>query len=145
MHELINIQQLRHEVDNACTYTPSVLTYNITTEFRMDDCKPYQIERGGCIWLNAEGAVGEVEFIYPNTLQNSNSLVVGQNISGIPLFEVTASKYDNPFIQSFEEGFLIWLKKTTEIELLISHGKIGYLISNNKLCGMLAKNPQIIE
>lgn len=144
--KLIDIQRLEHESSVNCTYTPSVQTFNITTEFMTDECKPIQLEGGGCIWININGAIGEVEFIYPNTIQKSDSFVVGQSCNGIPLFEVTTSMYDNCYIQILEEGFLIWLKESTKIDLLISHGhQIDYLISNSELCGIFAKNSTIIE
>lgn len=143
---LSELHQLRRQkINSDCTYTRPVETFNITTEYMSDDCNPYEIGSGGVIWLNAVGAMGEVEFIYPRAIHKPSIFEAKQNINGTPLFTLTALEYAKPYIQLFEDGFIIWLQETTDIELEISYGKVSYLISNNVLCGILAKNPQIIE
>ena len=138
MLKIKNVKQSDAGFYTESSYTPSVQTYNILTEHMSDDCIPIQTECGGCIWLDNEGALGEIEFIYPKTVQGPLLHNVGQSITGTPHFEVTDPIYESPFIQVFEGGFVIWLKEVTHIELGISNGGIIYFISNDELCGILA-------
>ncbi len=109
-----------------------------------DESKPIQLAGGGCIWLAADGAIGEIEFIFPKIVQKPNEIRANQYVIGIPAFELTTPKYDNSFIQVLEEGIIIWLNEQAEIELSIRSEHIEFLISNNQLCGVLIKDVTII-
>lgn len=130
----------------SCTYTPSVKTYNIVTENMTDYCKPIQLGNGCCIWVNERGQLGEVECIHPKLLDNGNSLYSQQSksVDGVPSFEI--SSFDaEVVVEQIENGFIIWFSRRKKVEQEISQNGIGYLLSENELLGVVAKNYKIIE
>ncbi|SDX43171.1 hypothetical protein SAMN05518848_107146 [Paenibacillus sp. PDC88] len=51
MFRITNIQHKESSDQIECTFTPSVQNFDIITPFMSDDCRPYQIDGGGCIWV----------------------------------------------------------------------------------------------
>jgi hypothetical protein len=130
----------------SCTYTPSVKTYNIVTENMTDDSKPIQLGNGCCIWLNERGQLGEVECIYPKLFDNGDSFYsqLGELTVGVPSF-VIASFNAEVFVEQIENGFIIWFSRRKKVEREVSQNGISYLLSENELLGLVAKDIEIID
>ncbi|WP_068786950.1 hypothetical protein [Paenibacillus phocaensis] len=138
---------LNHEGSTvSCTYTPSVKTYNIITENMNDDNKPVQFGNGCCIWLNEKGQIGEAECIYPKLLDEKGSFYEQPKVlnEGTPSFIVTSFDADVT-VEPIENGFIIWFTKEKRVEQEISQDRLSYLLLENKLVGLVAKNVGIIE
>lgn len=130
----------------SCTFTPSVKTYNIVTENMTDYCKPIQLGNGCCIWVNERGQLGEVECIYPKLVDNGTSLYSqhGKSVDGVPSFEISSLNADI-VVEQIENGFIIWFSRRKKVEQEVSQNGIDYLLSENELLGIVAKNCEIIE
>ncbi|MBE7897326.1 hypothetical protein G7L40_01205 [Paenibacillus polymyxa] len=130
----------------SCTYTPSIETYNIVTDNMTDDCKPTQLGNGCCIWLNEKGQLGEIECIYPKSFKAEISTYfhLDEWIYGTPSFEISSID-DDVVIEQIEDGYIIWLSSKSNVDLEVSQGGISYLLSGNKLSGIVAKKSEIIE
>ncbi|MBP1175312.1 MULTISPECIES: hypothetical protein [Paenibacillus] len=130
----------------SCTYTPSIETYNIVTDNMTDDCKPTQLGNGCCIWLNEKGQLGEIECICPKSFKNGISTYfhLDEWIDGTPSFEISSIDGD-VVIEQLEDGYIIWLSRKSNVELEVSQSGISYLLSGNKLSGIVAKKSEIIE
>lgn len=139
------IKQFNGENEAICTYTPSVKTYNIVTDKMSDDCSPVSMTDGVCMWVDSEGALGEIECIYPRIYQNNIVPSIDRKIVGVPLFEDNNISLSSIYIQELTEGFIIWFSDVRDIEFEVSQNNISYFITTNQLVGILAKNHQIID
>lgn len=105
-----------------------------------DDCKPTQLGNGCCIWLNEKGQLGEIECICPKKFKDGISTYfhLDEWIDGTPSFEISSIDGDVA-IEHLEDGYIIWLSRKSNVELEVSQSGISYLLSGNKLSGIVAK------
>ncbi|MDQ1236114.1 hypothetical protein QE450_003612 [Paenibacillus sp. SORGH_AS306] len=132
---------------STCTYTPSIRTFNIVTKHMNDECIPYQIGVGICIWLNELGAMGEIELIYPKQTSKHNFFEPNsvEKIIGEPIFSVSETDYDNVTVEISQDNFVIWLKSKSEFDLKIISENIYYLFQDNKLVAIGSEFYDTIE
>ena len=66
MIKLLNTIVVNTEIE--VSFTPEVKTYNIVTGFMSDNCRPFRVSEHIMIWITEEGYIGEIECIYPETV-----------------------------------------------------------------------------
>ncbi|MBO3284809.1 hypothetical protein JYU28_11370 [Paenibacillus polymyxa] len=63
---------------------------------------------------------------------------------GVPYFEFASFNAD-VVVKQIEIGFIIWFSRSKKVEREVSQNEISYLLSENKLLGLAAKNLEIID
>lgn len=132
---------------STCTYTPSIRTINMVTTYMNDECIPYQIGMGTCIWLNKSGTMGEIELIYPTHTSQSNFFESDriEKIIGEPIFSVNEVDYDNITVEISQDNLIIWLKSESEFDLKVITENIYYLFQDKELVAIGAETYDVIE
>ncbi|MFD1988352.1 hypothetical protein ACFSGI_00025 [Paenibacillus nicotianae] len=132
---------------STCTYNPSIRTFNIVTSYMNDECIPFQIGMGTCIWLNESGAMGEIELIYPIQTSKPNFFEPDtiENTIGEPSFSVSEADYDNITVEISRENFMIWLKSESEFDLKVVSENVYYLFQDKELVAIGVEAYDLIE
>ncbi|WP_411347696.1 hypothetical protein [Paenibacillus sp. WLX2291] len=142
----ISLENSKSISQSVCSYIPEVQTFNVITEYMSDECIPYRLSMGACVWLTATGVLGEIELIYP--LQLSEHILWKRNHTskqkGHPYFQDLEYEYENVVVEVAENQFIIWLDTQSVIDLEITANNLMYLFSKNRLVGLYAKGYKII-
>lgn len=119
------------------TYIEQVKTYNITTEFMSNECTNYRVEQSNMIWLNHEGAISEIESIYPKTVQKECCYFAKQikYLSGFPRLHIIATS-DDFCIQHAQNKFIMWFAKEKIIDVHLQSENIDFYIGKDELLGI---------
>ncbi|MFD1887618.1 hypothetical protein [Paenibacillus wenxiniae] len=143
---VLNIKAILNvETEVTSLYTPSIKTFNIVTERMSDNCLPIIIGEGICIWLTPDGALGEIECIYPNISTDLYSPQIQQKVIGTPLFYINDIQSNGICVKEFYEGFIICFSSENEIEIEVIQGNISYFFTQNILVAIGAKRMKLIK
>ena len=144
MIKLLEIQKSNTDIE--VSITPEVQTYNIVSGLMSDDCKPYQVAEDVMIWFSPTGFLGELEAIYPFTVDNFPCQYVKElHIQdGFPRFEVITCDNEG-VIQPIDDGFIVWLKKEKMVNLQVEFKNVQFLFDQDELVAIVAHQTSIVE
>ena len=144
MIKLLNTIVVNTEIE--VSFTPEVKTYNIVTGFMSDNCRPFRVSVHIMIWITEEGYIGEIECIYPETVDTplcSYSHDLSRKL-GFPQIEICSCD-NEAYIQHCDEGFTIWLNKEKMINKIIDCNQFLLLVSGDELVAVKTQECNIVE
>ncbi|SFX09788.1 hypothetical protein SAMN04487866_101516 [Thermoactinomyces sp. DSM 45891] len=144
MIKLTNLRNVSSEINGS--YTPEVNTYNIVSGFMSDNSRPFRVSQSIMFWINESGFLGEIECIYPAIVNEWACNYADRCIKeiGFPQLEIITPS-NQAYVQSLEEGFIIWFSKGELIDLEIAFSNAVFLFSGNELVGLKISPILIVE
>lgn len=142
MIKIKKVDQVR--IKTKASYALEERTYNIESELMSDECKGYRIAQNAFLWLTDKGYLGEIESIYPKTIDIPPYRFSPEirREKGFPQLELVS--YQNEVsIQHHEGGFTIWLIVDKTVDYEVISNNISFLASGNQLVAIGAKEASI--
>lgn len=144
MIRLLEVQKSTTDIE--VSMTPEIRTYNIVSGLMSDNCQPYRVAERIMIWLTPTGLLGELEAIYPPTVnkfpcQYEKEL---RKQDGFPRFEVITCNGEG-IIQPLDDGFIVWLRKERTVDLLIEFKQVQFLFEQDELVAIVTHRVSIVE
>lgn len=144
MIEIVELLRINIPKLIISTYNPAVKTFNILTEFMNDACKPYQIGKNLCIWLDKDGILGELDCVFPRLISHEKCSLdsIKQRSKGVPLFKLLSANSDI-YVQQISSGFIVWIAENKEVTHEIQMGSIKFFLSGRELVGILSEDMKL--